>query len=88
MNKNKWDVAVRDAKARISALQRTIEYFREMKRKKTPWPTDAGGFLCSGGGSYAEGGFLCKAIVIRGLYLVSKLSKSGSPVWAGVRFSV
>jgi hypothetical protein len=35
---NKWDEAIRDAKAKISALRETLKYFEEMRKKGVPWP--------------------------------------------------
>jgi hypothetical protein len=56
--KNKWDEAIQDAKAKLSALRKTLKYFEEMKKKRMPWPRDSAGFLCSDRTSYA-GGSIC-----------------------------
>jgi hypothetical protein len=37
---SKWDEAIQDAKARLSALRKTLKYFEEMKKKGMPWPTE------------------------------------------------
>jgi hypothetical protein len=42
--KNKWDEAIQDAKAKISALRKTLKYFEEMKKKGELWPTKQGSF--------------------------------------------
>jgi hypothetical protein len=43
--RNRWDEAIKDAKAKLSALRKTLKYFEEMRKKELPWPKDSGGFL-------------------------------------------
>lgn len=38
--RNKWDEAIQEAKAKLSALNKTLKYFKEMKKKGLPWPGD------------------------------------------------
>jgi hypothetical protein len=56
------DEVIRDAKAKLSALQKTIQYFQEMKKKGSPWPTEEGGFLVQQVEFMCRGGYMCKAI--------------------------
>jgi hypothetical protein len=41
---SKWREAIRDAKERITFLQKAIEYYRKMDKRREPWPvTQSGG---------------------------------------------
>lgn len=38
---NKWDEAIGDAKAKLSALRKTLKYFEKMKQRGERWPGEA-----------------------------------------------
>jgi hypothetical protein len=40
---SKWREAIRDAKERITSLQKAIEYYRKMDKQGEPWPVSQTG---------------------------------------------
>ncbi len=38
--KSKWREAIRDAKERITSLQKAIDYYRKMDKRGEPWPRE------------------------------------------------